>query len=61
MEKETKNTKLLNEMYDAVNYLLQNLYDSDQHMDESGKVWADISRVEKALAKLNKGFKLGKE
>jgi len=57
-----KKIKAALEIYDAANELLRNLYDADQHVVEgTNMIHPDISRLEKALAALNKTFELGKE
>ena len=50
----------INKLYDAANYLLQNLYDADQHINDIKEVYPDVNALEKALAKVNKTFKLKK-
>lgn len=58
----TKNRKVLDELYDSAEALLQNLHDADEHVNqETGEMLPDVSRLEKALASFNKGYRLGRE
>ena len=54
--------KALLSIYESANLLLSNIYDAGEHENpETGEIYPDINELEKALALLNKTFKLGKE
>ena len=54
-------TKLnaVNEVYDAAEELLQNIYDAGEYEnEETGEIHSDIQALEKALAALHLAFEL---